>query len=286
MTAVVRQRASDPEEHRSSSPRPRAADPAQRRWRERPFAPAFSARPKGTKAGAYSPVSLQITRGDGQQELKGADITLAPGMTGKLAGISYCPASALSRRGRQRRWRRAGQIQCPASSLVGSATIVAGTGSAPLQIGGKVFLSAPIAGLLSPWQSSPPPRPGPSTWARSWSGWRCSSSRDGADSRRLRPDPQRLRGRPTQRPQGRRRDRPQEIHPQPDQLRPAELGRQPQRRRFGPGQPGGVQRLPGQHSVPDQRLRGAPLQAEAVHAVLRGEEGDQARPPRNSATSS
>ena len=142
---------------------------------ERPFAPAFSARPKGTKAGAYSPVSLQITRGDGQQELKGADITLAPGMTGKLAGIPYCPASALAPR----------PPTAVAPSRPNPAARRAASSAAPrsppaparrrCRSVARSSSQAPIAGPLSPWQSSPPPRPGPSTWARSWSGWRCSS---------------------------------------------------------------------------------------------------------------
>jgi hypothetical protein len=113
---------------------------------ERPFAPGFSAKPKGTKAGAYSPLSMQISRGDGQQELKGIDITLAPGMTGKLAGIPYCPASALSAAAANGGAAEQAKSSCPAKSLVGSATVAAGTGSAPLQIGGKVFLSGPYRG--------------------------------------------------------------------------------------------------------------------------------------------
>ena len=115
---------------------------------ERPFAPGFAAGPKGTKAGAFSPLSIRIARGDGQQELKGVDVTLAPGMTGKLAGIPYCP------RGGDRRRRRpaaapssAPTRAVPAKSLVGSAAIAAGTGPSPLQIkDGKVFLSGPYHG--------------------------------------------------------------------------------------------------------------------------------------------
>ncbi len=113
---------------------------------ERPFSPGFSARPKGTKAGAYSPLDLRITRNDGQQELKGVDVTLAPGMTGKLAGIPYCPASALAAAAGNAGAAEKAKSSCPAKSLVGSATVTAGTGSAPLQIGGKVFLSGPYHG--------------------------------------------------------------------------------------------------------------------------------------------
>jgi hypothetical protein len=113
---------------------------------ERPFGPAFAAAPRGTKAGAYSPFSLHISRPDGQQELKGADIVLAPGMSGKLAGIPYCSEAALAAAATS-----AGEVEkaspsCSAKSLIGTATIAVGTGPSPFQIGGKVFLSGPYHG--------------------------------------------------------------------------------------------------------------------------------------------
>jgi hypothetical protein len=114
---------------------------------ERPFAPGFAAKPKGTKAGAFSPLSLHISNSDGQQELKGVDITLAPGMTGKLAGIPYCPATALAAAAASGGGEQRASSSCPAKSLVGSAAIAAGTGPAPFRIDdGKVFLSGPYRG--------------------------------------------------------------------------------------------------------------------------------------------
>jgi hypothetical protein len=114
---------------------------------ERPFAPAFSLRPTGTKAGAYKPLALRIARGDGQQELKGLDVTLAPGMTGKLARIPYCPAAALAAAAASGGAEQRAGSSCPAKSLVGSAAVSAGTGPSPLRIAdGKVFLSGPYRG--------------------------------------------------------------------------------------------------------------------------------------------
>ncbi len=112
----------------------------------RPFAPAFGAAPKGTKAGAFSPVSVHIARPDGQQELKGAEIALPPGMTGKLAGIPYCKAAELAAAAANAGKAEAADSSCPDKSLVGSAVVDAGTGPAPLRIGGKVFLSGPFHG--------------------------------------------------------------------------------------------------------------------------------------------
>jgi hypothetical protein len=114
---------------------------------ERPFAPSFVVKPQGTKAGAFSPLSLRVARGDGQQELKGVDITLAPGMTGKLAGIPYCPEAALAAAAASSGAEQRASSSCPPRSLVGSATIDAGTGPAPLRIvDSKVFLSGPLNG--------------------------------------------------------------------------------------------------------------------------------------------
>ncbi len=113
---------------------------------ERPFGPTFTAKPKGTKAGAFSPFALSVARKDGQQELKGVDLTLAPGMTGKLAGIPYCPEAAIATAAVSAGEAEAANPSCPARSLVGGATIATGTGPAPITIKGKVFLSGPYHG--------------------------------------------------------------------------------------------------------------------------------------------
>ncbi len=113
---------------------------------ERPFGPAFAVAPDGNKAGAYSPMTLRIARGDGQQELKGVDLTLAPGMSGKLAGIPYCPEAALAAAAANGGETEAATPSCPPQSQVGSASIASGTGPAPIRIGGKVFLSGPFRG--------------------------------------------------------------------------------------------------------------------------------------------
>jgi hypothetical protein len=113
---------------------------------ERPFGPSFGAGPASAKAGAFSPVSVTITRGDGQQELKGADLVLPPGMTGKLRGIPYCPEAALASAASRAGGEEHESSSCPAASQVGTAAVAAGTGPAPYKIQGKVFLSGPYHG--------------------------------------------------------------------------------------------------------------------------------------------
>jgi hypothetical protein len=114
---------------------------------ERPFSPSFGAAPASAKAGAFSPLSIQIARPDGQQELKGTDIVLPPGMSGKLAGIPYCPEPALAAASARAGAAEKSSSSCPAASLVGSARVAAGTGPSPYKIDdGKVFLSGPYHG--------------------------------------------------------------------------------------------------------------------------------------------
>jgi hypothetical protein len=113
---------------------------------ERPFGPAFAVTPQRSKAGAYSPLSLNVARGDGQQELKGVDITLAPGMTGKLAGIPYCAEAAISAAAANEGNAENASSSCPARSQVGTATIASGTGPSPTEIKGKAFLAGPFDG--------------------------------------------------------------------------------------------------------------------------------------------
>ena len=150
------------------------------------------AAPKSAKAGAFSPFSIHITRDDGEQELKGVDVTLPPGLTGKLAGVPYCPPEGDRPGGRPRRAQPRRRIaSCPAKSQVGVATVKM-PAAAPRrsQINGKAYLAGPYKGAPLSLALVTPRSPGPSTSARSWSGWRCSST---LKRRRSTPSPTRSR---------------------------------------------------------------------------------------------
>ena len=113
---------------------------------ERPFAPGFKAAPKTPNALAFTPFVANITRSDGQQELKGVDITLPPGATAKLAGVPYCPPAALAAAAAAAGAAEKAKSSCPAQSQIGVATIAAGSGPSPLSIAGKAFLAGPYQG--------------------------------------------------------------------------------------------------------------------------------------------
>jgi hypothetical protein len=112
----------------------------------RPFSPTFAASPKSTAAAAFTPFSVRITRNDGQQELKGVDITLPPGATAKLAGVPYCPPAAIAAAAASSGAAERADASCPGKSQIGVATVAAGSGSTPLQIGGKAFLAGRYKG--------------------------------------------------------------------------------------------------------------------------------------------
>jgi hypothetical protein len=113
---------------------------------ERPFNPGFIAHPVTSKVLTYTPYQLNITRGEGQQEVKGFDITLPPGATAKLAGVPYCQPKEFETATKTSGAEQEKKSACDAKSEIGVASILAGTGSNPLKIGGKVYLSGPYQG--------------------------------------------------------------------------------------------------------------------------------------------
>jgi hypothetical protein len=113
---------------------------------ERPFAPGFNAKPKSDVAKTFTPFSANLTRPQGQQELKGLDLTLPEGATAKLKGVPYCSPEAI-----EKTENRSGEAEkknpvCSKESRVGAATIQAGTGSNPLKVEGDAYLAGRYKG--------------------------------------------------------------------------------------------------------------------------------------------
>jgi hypothetical protein len=120
--------------------------PCAKTMAERPFAPGFSAGPNSTLSRAFTPFSMRISRSDGQQELKGVDITLPPGATAKLKGVPYCPPAALAAAADRAGAAERADASCPGKSQVGVATVLAGTGPSPLRVEGKAYLTGRYQG--------------------------------------------------------------------------------------------------------------------------------------------
>jgi hypothetical protein len=113
---------------------------------ERPFSPAVTAKPNSSKASWYTPFQLKVTRSEGQQEIKGFNLTLPPGATANISNVPYCFPSEYNRAAGRSGVEEQKSSSCNRKSEIGSATIEAGTGSTPLKIEGRVFLSGPYKG--------------------------------------------------------------------------------------------------------------------------------------------
>jgi hypothetical protein len=113
---------------------------------ERPFAPFFAAAPAVNKAKASTSYTLTVQRGDGEQELKGLDVTLPPGTTARLEGVAYCSEGDLAAAAASSGRAQLAKPSCPGTSFIGTARVAVGAGSSPLQLDGNAYLGGPYKG--------------------------------------------------------------------------------------------------------------------------------------------
>jgi hypothetical protein len=114
-----------------------------------PFAPSFKAETTPT-AGAYTPLTVHLNREDGTQNISGLNITLPPGLTGKIAGIPQCSeAQIAAAQARSHPGEGAAELaspSCPSASEVGTVTVGAGAGEHPYYVTGHVYFAGPYKG--------------------------------------------------------------------------------------------------------------------------------------------
>jgi uncharacterized repeat protein (TIGR01451 family) len=113
---------------------------------EQPNAPSFEAGTERPLAGAYSPLIFKLGREDGSQQVRRIDLTLPPGLLGKLAGVPYCPDAALAAAASATGRHEERGPSCPAASEVGQVTVTAGAGPRPLSVPGRAYLAGPYEG--------------------------------------------------------------------------------------------------------------------------------------------
>jgi hypothetical protein len=112
-----------------------------------PNAPALRAGTLEPIAGAASPLSIELRRDEGEQNLADLDLTFPPGLLARLAGVPNCsePAIAIAR-GNSGAAERA-TPSCAAGSRVGTVSATAGSGNQPLYLDdGSVYLAGPYKG--------------------------------------------------------------------------------------------------------------------------------------------
>jgi hypothetical protein len=99
-----------------------------------PFSPGLLAGTVTPQAGQFSAFTLNLSRGDREQFVKGVQIHTPPGLLGMLSNVQLC--------GEQ----EADDGHCPASSKIGTTRVASGAGSHPFEIEGTVYLTGPHDG--------------------------------------------------------------------------------------------------------------------------------------------
>ena len=99
-----------------------------------PFAPALVAGPVNLAAGRFTPLTVTITRGDRQQDLSRVQVHMPAGLLGMLSKVTLCGEP------------QAARGECGEASQIGTVHVAAGSGSQPLWVSGKVYLTGPYEG--------------------------------------------------------------------------------------------------------------------------------------------
>jgi hypothetical protein len=98
------------------------------------FNPSFTALSTNLQAGAFTPFVASFSRGDADQELAGATVSLPPGLLANVGSVPECPEA------------QANAGTCPESTRVGTITAGAGPGPNPLFVTGRVYWTGPYKG--------------------------------------------------------------------------------------------------------------------------------------------
>jgi len=111
-----------------------------------PFNPQAKGGTLNSRAGAYTPFYLRLTRQVTEQEIVSYSAKFPPGLLGKIAGIPYCPDAAIeAARGRSGVEER-DNPSCPAASLIGRTYSGYGVGSVLAYAPGNLYLAGPYRG--------------------------------------------------------------------------------------------------------------------------------------------
>jgi hypothetical protein len=111
-----------------------------------PFAPAASAGAYNSNVGSYTPYFVHLTRKDDEQEITSYSLVLPKGITGKLAGIPFCPEAAIAAARTRQGAAETASPSCPAASQVGRTLTGYGVGSALTYAPGRIYLAGPYHG--------------------------------------------------------------------------------------------------------------------------------------------
>jgi hypothetical protein len=114
-----------------------------------PLTPSVVADTTTATAGAFSPFSFTLSRGDRQQYLSQLSVTTPPGLLAMISSVPLCEEP------------QAAAGTCSEASEIGTARVAAGAGSHPYWVTGHVYLTGPYNGapfglsIVVPAQAGP-----------------------------------------------------------------------------------------------------------------------------------
>lgn len=111
-----------------------------------PFAPGAVGGTLNGNAGSYTPFYLHLTRSDSEQEFTSYSATLPPGLTGRIAGIPYCPDAAIAAAARKSGREEERRPSCPAASEIGRTVSGYGASQVLAYAPGRLYLAGPYHG--------------------------------------------------------------------------------------------------------------------------------------------
>ena len=111
-----------------------------------PFAPEAKGGMLNSRAGAYTPFYMHLTRNVNEQEIVSYSAQFPPGLLAKIANIPYCPEAAIEAARRNSGVAERDHPSCPAASLIGHTTSGYGVGSVLAYAPGNLYLAGPYRG--------------------------------------------------------------------------------------------------------------------------------------------
>jgi hypothetical protein len=95
---------------------------------------------------SYTPYYVHLTRHDTDQEITSYSLVLPKGITGKLAGVPYCPEANIEASRQNTGFGEEAHPSCPAASQVGRTLTGYGVGPALTYAAGRIYLAGPYHG--------------------------------------------------------------------------------------------------------------------------------------------
>jgi hypothetical protein len=99
-----------------------------------PFKPGFVAGTVTPGAGQFSAFTMNLSRADREQYVKGIQLHTPPGLLAMLSSVPLCGEA------------QANAGTCPEASKIGTTRVASGAGSHPFEIEGNVYLTGPHGG--------------------------------------------------------------------------------------------------------------------------------------------